>query len=340
MASPYDGDVAQELAIDLGTTRCRMASREHGLVVDQPTVVAIDGRTRAVVAIGTNAQQMIGSTTKPTRAAAPIVEGALADYDVAVRMFRYLYRVGGGGRFGRPKVILSVPGTATAIERRALGKAAVEAGATSVRLVTQPLAAALELELPLDQPVGSMVCDFGGGKSEMAVLSLGGIVGIRGLRIGGRNLDDAIAAHIRSSYGVVVPHHLVNEVKEQVASATVPTTDRSYALLGRSAATGEPEEVVLGTAELQACIDELIRQITDATVQCLSEAPPEMSQDIIFQGIHLIGGGSQLRGFPERLSQSTDVPVHEHDDPSSIVVSGLLRCFALKGRMAEILQKV
>ena len=165
-------------------------------------------------------------------------------------------------------------------------------------------------------------------------------MGIRGLRIGGRNLDDAIAAHIRSIYGVVVPHHLVNEVKEQVASATVPTTDRSYALLGRSAATGEPEEVVLGTAELQACIDELIRQITDATVQCLSEAPPEMSQDIIFQGIHLIGGGSQLRGFPERLSQSTDVPVHEHDDPASIVVSGLLRCFALKGRMAEILQKV
>jgi rod shape-determining protein MreB len=333
-------DVAQELAIDLGTVRCRMVSREQGLLVDQPTVVAIDGRTRAVVAIGTQAQQMIGATIKPTRAAAPIVEGALADYDVAVRMLRYLFRVGGGGRFGRPKVLLGVPGTATSIERRAIGKAAVEAGASSVHLVPQPIAAALELGLPIDQPVGSMVCDFGGGKSEMAVLSLGGIVGLHGLRLGGRSLDDAIAAYVRTTYGVVVPRHLVNEVKEQVASATVDGDARSYAFLGRAAATGEPEEVVLSTAELQACIDDLIRQITDATVQCLADAPPEMSQDIIFQGMHLLGGASQLRGFAERLAAATDVPVHVHEDPSGIVVAGLRRCFSLRGRMAEVLQKV
>lgn len=317
-----------------------MASRDGGLLVDQPTVVAIDGRSRAVVAIGTAAQQMIGSTTKPTRAASPIVEGALADYDVAVRMLRYLFRVGGGGRFGRPKVLLGVPGTASAIERRAIGKAAVEAGASSVRLVSQPLAAALELGLPIDQPVGSMVCDFGGGKSEMAVISLGGIVGMHGLRLGGRSLDDAIAAHVRTAHGVVVPRHLVNEVKEQVASATLEATSRSYALVGRSAATGEPREVVLSTAELQACIDDLIRQIIDATVHCLADAPPEMSQDIIFQGMHLLGGGSQLHGFAERLAEATEVPVHVHEDPSAIVVSGLRRCFSLKGRMEDLLQRI
>ncbi len=332
--------MAHDLAIDLGTARSRVATRSDGVVIDQPTVVALDGRTKSVIGMGSPAEALIGSTTKPVRTAWPLVQGAVADYDTAVRLLRYLFRAAGGSRFGRPKVLLGVPGTATPIERRALGKAAAEAGASQVRLLEQPIAAAIELGLPLDQPTGSMVCDFGAGKTEVAVLSMGGVVASRGLRIGGLDLDDAIATYIRMTSGVVLSRSVATSVKEQLVTMSPMGSDQAVELSGRAVTTGDPATVVVTASELRPALDDLVRQLVSTVVQCLGEAPPEVAQDIIFHGIHVVGGGSQLHGLAHRLEEATDVPVHLHEEPSIVMVSGLRRCLALGSRYDELFSRV
>jgi rod shape-determining protein MreB len=336
----YHGDVAYDLAIDLGTSRCRVATRSGGIVVDQASVVAIDGRTKSAVQIGAAAEAMIGSTTKPVRAVWPLVQGSIADYDTAVRLLRFLLRVAGGSRFGRPKVLLSVPRTATNIERRALGKAASEAGAARVRLLDQSVAAAVELSLPLDQPTGSMVCDLGAGKSEVAVLSMGGIVSSRGIRLGGVDLDDAIATYLRVTRGVVISRVVAGAVKAQLVTLLPGGDDLTVELAGRTIDQGLPTTVTITAGELRPTVDEFVRQIVGTVVQCLSEAPPEVAQDIIFHGIHLVGGGSLLHGFAHTLEVATAVPVHLHEDPAAIPVSGLQRCLELDARLEDLFTEV
>ena len=312
----------RELAIDLGTSSCRVFVRDAGLVLDEPSVVALDGRSRGVLAIGHAATDLIGRTTRPVRAVHPMFQGAVADVDITAALLRYLLRRAGGSRFQRPKVLLTVPATATPIERRALRKAAEDAGAGSVRLLEAPMAAAMELGVPFAEPVGTMVCDLGGGKSEVAVLSLGGVVALRALRVGGLDLDQAIASYVRNTYGVVVADATSTAVKEAIGSVDPAPTDHDLELPGRVVSTGVPATVVLRADEVRTAMAEAVGQIVAAVVQCLAGAPPELSQDIIFQGIHLVGGASQLRGLPERLEQATDVPVHVHGDPSTVIAAG------------------
>jgi rod shape-determining protein MreB len=289
-----------------------------------------------VLAIGREATDLIGRTTNPIRAVSPILQGAVADFDITVRMLRYVLRAAGTSRFNRPKVLLTVPGTATPIERRALLKAASDAGASSARLLEQPMAAAMELGLPFDEPVGTMVCDLGGGKSEVAVLSLGGMVALRALRVGGGDLDEAIASHVRTHYGVVIALETASAVKVAIGSVAPFSGEHELELQGRRVATGHPETVVLAPDEVRAALEDPVAQILHAAVQCLADAPPELSQDIIFHGIHLVGGGSLLRGLEARLALATDVPVHAHDRPDTVIVLGAGRCLDDVGRYAAL----
>lgn len=331
--------MARDLAIDLGTSSTQVYVRGQGLVLDEPSVVALDGRSQTVLAIGREATELIGRTTRPIRAVHPIFQGAVADFEITSRMLRYLLRRVGGSRFQRPKVVLSVPASATPIERRALLKAASEAGASSVRLLEAPMAAAMELGLPFGDPVGTMVCDLGGGKSEIAVLSLGGIVALRALRIGGGDLDDAIASSIRNHYGVVISSETAAAVKVAMGSVAPFAGERALEINGRAVATGEPRAVTITPEEVRLAVEDVVSQILAVTVQCLAESPPELSQDIIFHGIHLHGGGAQLRGLDQRLREATEVPVHLHEHPAQVVIGGTGRCMGALDRYDQLFSR-
>jgi len=325
-AGPTMRRMSRDLAIDLGTANTLVYVKGRGIVLNEPTVIALDTRTREVLSIGDEAWQMIGRTPGYIVAVRPMRQGAITDFDITERMLHVLLRRCGVGRLSRPRVLICVPSAITAVERRAVKEATRRAGASACYLIEQPMAAAIGAGLPVEEPVGSMVVDVGGGTSEMAVISLGGVVALRAIRCGGFDLDAAVQAYVRTTYGVAIGERTAEAVKMVIGSAYPYDDEQDAEIRGREIATGMPRTIVLTPAEVRRAVEVHVAEIIEAAATCLGETPPELAQDIMFQGIHLVGGGSLLRGMPQRLADSTSVPVHLVDAPLECVVLGAGQC--------------
>ena len=319
-------DVARALAIDLGTANTLVYMRGEGVVLAEPSVLAINQRNNEVLAMGRDAWQMIGRTPSHIVAVRPLRKGAIPDFDVPQRMVRLLLERVGGRRFNRPKVRICVPSASTAGERRAVTEAARRSGAADAQLIEQPLAAAIGADLPISEPVGNMVVDIGGGTSESALLSLGGVVALEAVRTGSFALDAHIQAFVRREYGLAIGARPAEEIKMPIGSAAPTPHEMRAEVRGRELMTGLPKTVVLTPLEIRRAIEEPLSTIIESVVTCLSQAPPELAQDLLVQGIHLVGGGSLLRGLDVRLSEETGVPVHHVDAPMECVVLGAGQC--------------
>ena len=318
--------MGRDLAIDLGTANTLVYARQRGIVLNEPTVIALNEKTQAVLAMGHDAWQMIGRTPGYIVAVRPLRKGAITDFDITQRMIRLLLKRAGVTRFNRPRVLICVPSAITEVERRAVEEAARRAGAADPFLIHQPMAAAIGAGLPIHEPLGSMVVDVGGGTTETAVISLGGIVALEAIRVGSFDIDAAIQTFVRRDYGIAIGERTAEEIKLAIGSA-YPVDDSIKAeVRGRDLMTGLPKTVILAPEEVREAIDEQVSAIVDSVVQCLGQAPPELAQDLIVQGIHLVGGGGMLRGLDRRLSEETDIPVHLVDAPLECVVLGAGKC--------------
>jgi len=295
-------------------------------VLNEPSVIALNSRTQDVLAMGHEAWQMIGRTPGYIQAVRPLRKGAITDFDVTQRMIRLLLARAGISKFNRPRVVICVPSAITEVERRAVTEAARRAGAADAQLIEQPLAAAIGAGLPINEPLGSMVVDVGGGTSETAVISLGGVVALRAIRTGGFDIDGAIQAYVKREYGIAIGERTAEDIKVAIGSAW-PTTDEGKAeVRGRDLMTGLPKTVILSPEEVRLAIDDEISAICESVISCLGQAPPELAQDLIHEGIHLVGGGGLLNGLDQRLSHETGIPVHVVDAPLECVVLGAGRC--------------
>ncbi len=314
--------MARDLAIDLGTANTLVYARDGGIVLNEPTVIAVNEKTQAVLAMGHDAWQMIGRTPASIVAVRPLRKGAITDFDITQRMIRLLLKRAGVSRFNRPRVVICVPSAITEVERRAVEEAARRAGAADPYLIHQPMAAAIGAGLPIHEPLGNMIVDVGGGTSETAVISLGGIVALQAIRVGSFDIDAAIQTYVRRDYGIAIGERTAEEIKLAIGTA-YPMDDAVKAeVRGRDLMTGLPKTVILSPDEVRAAIEEQVNAIVDSVVLCLGQAPPELAQDLIVQGIHLVGGGGMLRGLDRRLHEETRIPVHLVDAPLECVVLG------------------
>lgn len=316
----------RDIAIDLGTANTLVFAEGKGIVYSEPTVIALNRRNQQVLAVGFEAWRMIGRTPGYIVATRPLRRGAIDDFDVTQRMIRLLFQKVEAGRFPRPNVVIAVPSAITEVERRAVEEAAEGAGARTAYLVEEPVAAAIGADLPINEPSGNMVVDVGGGTSEIAVLSLGGVVVAKAIRIGGFDIDAAIINYVRKEYTMAIGERMAESVKIAVGSAYPLAQELRAEIRGRDLAVGLPKRLVLSSEEIRSAIDEPISQIVDAVKDALAETPPELAQDILNKGIFLTGGGALLQGLDRRLSQETNIAVHVPENALETVVQGAGRC--------------
>ena len=318
--------MARDLAIDLGTSTTQVLAKGRGIILEEPTVIALNTRTHEVLAVGDDAWQLIGRTPGYIVAVRPLREGAITDFDITERTIRLLLRRAGVTKLNRPRVLLCVPAAVTSVERRAVKEAARRAGASAAHLIEQPMAAAIGAGLDIHEPVGNMVVDVGGGTTETAVISLGGIVAYRAVRCGGYDMDAAIQEYVRQKYGVAISERTGEDLKLAIGSALPYEGEARAEARGREVTTGEPRTVVLTADEVRFALRDQVELVVDTVLGCLSDSPPELAQDIIYEGIHLLGGGAALRGLAELLARETEVPVHIVPDPAECVVRGAGLC--------------
>jgi rod shape-determining protein MreB len=295
-------------------------------VLNEPTVIALNSKTQQVLAMGQEAWQMIGRTPGYIVAVRPLRQGAITDFDITQRMIRLLLQRAGISRFTRPRVLICVPSAITEVERRAVEEAARRAGAAGAYLIEQPMAAAIGAGLPIHEPLGNMVVDVGGGTTETAVISLGGIVALQAIRVGSFDIDASIQTYVRREYGIAIGERTAEQIKMAIGSAHPLDDEVKAEVRGRDLMSGLPKTVILSPEEVREAIEEQVGAIVDSVVQCLGQAPPELAQDLIVQGIHLVGGGGMLRGLDRRLAQETAIPVHLVDAPLECVVLGAGKC--------------
>lgn len=320
--------MSRDLAIDLGTANTLVYEDGRGIVLNEPSVIAMDERSGNVLAVGREAWQMIGRTPAHIIAVRPLRKGAITDFDTTQRMIRLILQRVGVGRFGKTRVVICVPSVITAVERRAVTEAARRAGASAVRLIEQPMAAAIGAGLPIHEPVGSMVIDIGGGTTETAMISLGGIVAIKAIRMGSFEIDAALQAHARRAHGVAIGERTAEEIKMAIGSAWPETDALAAEIRGRDLTTGLPRTFILEPQQVREAMAEVVDAMVESVLGCLSLAPPELAQDLIINGIHLVGGGGMLRGLDRRIAHAAGVPVRVVESPLEAVVLGA-------GRMLE-----
>ena len=314
--------MARDLAIDLGTANTLVYMKGRGIVLNEPSVIALNRQTGEVLATGREAWQMIGRTPGYIVAVRPLRGGAITDFKITERMIRLLLQRVGVNRFTRPKVVICVPSAITEVERRAVTDAARRAGAADANLIEQPMAAAIGADLPIDEPVGNMVIDIGGGTSETAVISLGGIVALEAVRVGSFDFDASIQNYVRREHGIAIGERTAEEIKVAIGSAD-PTEDENQAeVRGRDLMTGLPKTVLLTPEEIRFAIEDVVSSIIASVIRCLAKAPPELSQDFLVRGMYLVGGGGLLRGLAKRIQRETKVPVKLSNVPLEAVVLG------------------
>jgi rod shape-determining protein MreB len=312
----------RDMAVDLGTANTLVYVRGRGIVLSEPSVVAIDQRTGEVHAVGVEAKRMLGRTPGTITAIRPLKDGVIADFDVTEQMLRHFIHKANGNRFAHPRVIVCVPSGVTGVEKRAVEEATLSAGARQAYLIEEPMAAAIGAGLPVSDPTGNMIVDIGGGTTEVAVISLGGIVVSQSIRVGGDEMDEAIMNHLRKEYKLLIGQQTAEEVKLEIGSAWELTEEVQAEVRGRDMLSGLPKTVVIGSEDVRRALDEPVTQIIDAIRGTLDKTPPELAADIMDRGIVLAGGGALLQGLDERLRRETHMPVHLAESPLTCVAVG------------------
>lgn len=318
--------MARDLAIDLGTANTLVYQRQKGILFAEPTVLALNKETGAVLAMGDEAWQMIGRTPGYIVAVRPLRSGAISDFDITEKLIRLILQRAGVSRFSRPRVLVCVPSALTEVERRAVEEATLSAGAKSCYLIEEPMAAAIGAGLPVHEPLGNLVVDIGGGTSEVALVSLGGIVTNTAVRVGGFDLDAGIQNYVRREYGIAIGERTAERIKMAIASAFPRQQEEKAELRGRDLATGLPKNVLITSEELREAINDQVRSIVTSVTECIGASPPDLVQDVLINGITLTGGGGLLSGLDMLLSQECEVPVHLTQQPLESVVLGAGRC--------------
>ena len=312
-----------DLAVDLGTANTLVYARGRGILLNEPSVVAVDTTTDAVVAIGAEAKRMIGRTPGHIKAVRPLQQGVIADYDTTAEMLRYFVRKVLRRRlFSGPRVVVCVPSGLTGVEQRAVSESAYAAGARRVHLISEPMAAAIGAGLPVSQPSGSMIVDIGGGTTEVAVIALGGIVASTSLRVAGDALDRAIVDHVRSHFSMLVGERTAEELKISIGTAYPVSGQHRAEIRGRDLSSGMPRNVTIRADELRKAMETPIASIVGAVRATLDRCPPELAGDLVSRGIVLTGGGALLRGLDARLEHEISIPVLVADRPLDSVVLG------------------
>ena len=312
----------RDMAVDLGTANTLVYVRGRGIVLSEPSVVAMDSRTGEVHAVGVEAKRMIGRTPGTIQAIRPLKDGVIADFDVTEEMLRHFIQRVHQNRFAHPRVVVCVPSGVTGVEKRAVEEACLSAGARQAYLIEEPMAAAIGCGLPVSEPTGSMVLDVGGGTSEVAVISLGGIVVSDSIRVGGDEMDDAIVAHCKSVHKLLIGAQTAEEVKLEIGSAAPLREELSTEIRGRDMVTGLPKTVELTSEEVRAALEEPVSQILGAVKNTLDRTPPELAGDIMDRGIVLAGGGALLQGLDQRLRDECQMPAGLAESPLTCVAVG------------------
>jgi rod shape-determining protein MreB len=312
----------RDLAVDLGTANTLVYMRGRGIVLSEPSVVAIDSRTGEVHAVGIEAKRMLGRTPGTITAIRPLKDGVIADFDVTEEMLRHFIQKVHQSRFAHPRVVVCVPSGVTGVEKRAVEEACLSAGAREAYLIEEPMAAAIGAGLPVGEPTGSMIVDIGGGTSEVAVISLGGIVVSESIRVAGDELDNAIINYAKREYKVLIGQQTAEELKLEIGSAYPLPEELQAEIRGRDIVTGLPKTVVLTSEEIRIALDEPLQQIIGAVKVTLDRTPPELASDIMDRGMMLAGGGSLLHGLDARMRDETNMPTHIAESPLTCVAVG------------------
>ncbi len=315
----------KDLGIDLGTANTSVFMKGKGIVLTEPSVVAIQRDTNNVLAVGDEAKQMIGRTPGNIIAIRPMKDGVIADFEVTHTMLRYFIKKAlktNINYFNRPRVVICVPAGVTTVEERAVREAAIQAGAKEAYLIEEPMAAAIGAGLPVYEPTGNMIVDIGGGTTDVAVISLGGIVTSRTIRVGGDEMDEAIVQYIKRAYNLMIGERTAEEIKISMGSAIEPPEGENYQVRGRDMVTGLPKLVMVSAKEIKDALAEPVTAIVEAIKVCLEKTPPELAADIMDRGIMMAGGGSLLRGLDKLISQETGMPVHMAEEPLYAVARG------------------
>ena len=319
--------LGRDMAVDLGTANTLVYVRGRGIVLNEPSVVALNTNNGQIVAVGAEAKRMIGRTPGNIVAVRPLKDGVIADFDVTERMLRYfIQKIHRHPHLAKPRLVVAVPSGITGVEQSAVKEAGHQAGARRVYIIEEPMAAAIGAGLPIHEPTGNMVVDIGGGTTEVAVISLGGIVTSQSIRIGGDEMDQAIITFGKKEYSLMLGERTAEEIKMALGSA-FPAEDEPHAeIRGRDLVSGLPKTVVISAAEVRRAIEEPVNLIVDAVKNTLDKCPPELAGDVMDRGIALTGGGALLRGLESRIREETGMPVQVADNPLDSVVLGTGKC--------------
>ena len=319
--------LAEDLGIDLGTANTLVASRERGIILDEPSVVAVYKGTNEVIldgmGVGDEAYQMLGKTPGNIAAVRPMKDGVIADFEITEKMLRYFLRKAHEGRaWMRPRVVIAVPSGITTVEQRAVINSAERAGARKVYLVDEPMAGALGASLPIAEATGSMIVDIGGGTTEVAILALSGPAEVKSVKVAGDEMDEAVITYLRANHNLQVGPQTAELIKKTIGSASPMSQEKSVEIAGRDTLTLRPRKAVITSEEIREALREPLDSIARAVLDCLEAAPPEIGSDLLEAGITIVGGGGLLPGLPNFLTQQTGLPAQLDDDPMTAVVRG------------------
>ncbi|MDP2980520.1 MAG: rod shape-determining protein [Candidatus Omnitrophota bacterium] len=317
------GLFSNDMGIDLGTATTLVYVKGQGIVLCEPSVVAIMKNSHTVLAVGTEAKRMLGRTPGNIVAIRPMKDGVIADFEITEDMLRYfIKKIHNRKVFVRPRMVIAIPSGITEVEKRAVKDSAEHAGAREVYLIEEPIAAAIGVGLPIEEPAGNMIIDIGGGTTEIAVISLAGIVFSRSIRIGGDELDEAIIEHLKKTYNLMVGERTAEDIKIKIGSAYPLEQELTMEVRGRDLVAGLPKTITISSEEIREAIASPVSAILEATRMTLERTPPELSSDLIERGIVMAGGGSLLRGIDKLISEETGLPVHIAEDPTTAVALG------------------
>lgn len=327
------------IGIDLGTANTLVYTKNKGLLIDEPTVVAVNTKTREIVAFGTEAKKMIGKTPTSIEVVRPLKDGVIADFDVTTQLLKLIMQKASkklGTSLRKPTVIVCTPSGATSVERRAIQDAVRQSGAKEVQLMEEPVAAAIGAGLPVNEPVASMIVDIGGGTTEVGIISYGGVVASSTVKAAGDRMDDAIIHYVRKEFNVIIGEPTAELIKTTIGYALIPHTEEVMEVRGRDVVTGLPKIVKLSSTQIQGVLKESLETILEAIRATLEICPPELSGDIVDHGVILTGGGALLKGLKEWLSSVIEVPVHLAPEPLQSVAIGTGKSFFINDRKRKI----
>ncbi len=331
------GFVGRDMAVDLGTANTLVYVRGRGIVLNEPSVVAINVNDNRPLAVGLEAKMMIGRTPSNIQAIRPLKDGVIADFEICEMMLRYFIRKVHSRRFAKPRMVICVPSGITGVEKRAVQEAAEYAGARKAYIIEEPMAAAIGAGLPINEPTGNMVVDIGGGTTEVAVISLGGIVVSQSIRVGGDELDEAIIDYAKREFSLALGDRTAEEIKIAIGSACELEEEIGAEIRGRDLVTGLPKTVFASSKDIRRAIEDPVAKIVEAVKATLDKTPPELSADLMTRGIYLTGGGALLHGLAQRLMNETQMPIVVATDPLNCVALGSGMCLEEFDMLRDVL---